>query len=247
MQNINKNLILFLIIIFVFGVFFAEKAFAWDTPNPVSMRIGVDFTPTNDINVWNGSGNNNNTTNPVPSIYSVSPTSSNLNSNTTITVSGTNFVMGSVIRFNNVEKPTTYLNSGTLRAQLNSYELSNTGSFPISVYNPGPGGGISNTIMFNVANGYTGNSNANGTTVSTVKKTTTVAKTNTTSSTSNIANSTKNTDSNLAANAIFGAGSFIPGNFLQWLIVMILILLIVFLWRKIYVTDQDRAIPLKHA
>lgn len=51
---------------------------------------------------------------------------------------------------------------------------------------------------------------------------------------------------NLAGSAIL-AGSFRPFTLMNWLMLAILILLLVILWRKIYVTDKDRQAPLKHA
>lgn len=50
----------------------------------------------------------------------------------------------------------------------------------------------------------------------------------------------------LGANALFASNGFLPTNFFQWLILFIIILAIVFLWRKIYVTDHERHAPLKH-
>lgn len=50
----------------------------------------------------------------------------------------------------------------------------------------------------------------------------------------------------LGANALFASNGFLPTNFFQWLLLFIIILAIVFLWRKIYVTDHERHAPLKH-
>jgi hypothetical protein len=87
--------------------------------------------------------------------------------------------------------------------------------------------------------------------------TTTVARTNTTNNNvitngADVNNGTatvsKNSEDNsLAANAIFGDGSFLPNTLAEWLLLAILILLAVVLWRRIWVTDAQRNAPLKHA
>jgi hypothetical protein len=85
----------------------------------------------------------------------------------------------------------------------------------------------------------------------------TVARTNTTNNNvitngADVNNGTatvsKNSEDNsLAANAIFGDGSFLPNTLAEWLLLAILILLAVVLWRRIWVTDAQRNAPLKHA
>lgn len=208
------------------------------------------YCPNGDMNGCNGNGgfgSGNYNTNPTPYINSITPNSGNINESTTVTIYGSNFVYGSVARFNNVDKQTSYVNQSTLRVQLSSYDLANIGSYSIIVFNPGPGGGMSNAATFSITNTY--NNYISGTTKTYTKTSSTHNTTAVASNTkTNVSNSNSNIDENsLAANAIFGAGSFVPTNFLQWLIVFILILLIVFLWRKIYVTDKERFVPLKHA
>lgn len=53
---------------------------------------------------------------------------------------------------------------------------------------------------------------------------------------------------NLAANALFGANGFMPSTFLGWLMLGILVLALIFLFRKLYVSDKERKeTHLKHA
>jgi hypothetical protein len=192
---------------------------------------------------YNGNGNN---MNPIPSVISVSPNSGKINTNTVITVSGNDFVRGSSIRINNSNISTTFINSGTLRGQLNSYDLNSKGDYLISVFNPTPGGGFSNAVTF------TAIPNVISSTTTTSK--TSVAKTSTSASTkkSTPTDTTTKSDNGtqvkeLAAGAIFGYNGFMPSSLLQWLFFFIFILLVVVLWRKLYVSESERSTPLKHA
>jgi hypothetical protein len=250
MKNINKNLIPFFIIItFILGLSFATPVFATD----LSIRTGITFTP--DINSgqnWlSGTTSTSNTfiQNPIPTIYSISPNSKNLNSDTTtITVTGSNFISTSVVRFNYYDRPTTYVNSGTLQFQLNSSDVSSVGTFPVTVVNMGPGGGISNVVTFNVNKNpvvVSTTSKTNTTTASNAKKTSTVAKTTETNTTTNSDNST--TDNGLSANALFASNGFLPSSFLQWVFVFLLILFIILLWRKLYVSEEKKTTLVKYS
>ncbi|HNW71795.1 MAG TPA: IPT/TIG domain-containing protein [Candidatus Paceibacterota bacterium] len=192
-----------------------------------------------------GSGNwSNDDYNPNPSVTSVSPNSITKNSNITITVKGRNFTPESNIRLNDHDLNTSFINSSTLTAQLNSYELGTIGSYSISVFNPAPGGGYSNAITFKVTNPT--NASAN---------TTSKAKTSVVSSTANQATSansktikeTSDQESELASNAIFGSSAFMPSSLVQWIFFFILILLIVVLWRKLFSNKENESVPLKHA
>ena len=256
MFNKNKNLISFVFLsltLFAFGtILFTPKSasasyIGWQGENYVYCYYGDPINGCGGNSSF-GTGNQNNIINPVPAIYSISPRSSNLNWNTTtITITGSNFITNSVVSFNSSERSTIYINSGTLQVQLNSNDLTNAGTFPITVFNGGPGGGMSNSVSFTVTNRKI--TNASGTTTSKTNSRSTATKTTSNSTNTTSTNST-NSDSNgnsLSANALFASDGFVPANFLQWLFVLILILLIVVLWRKIYITDKDRAIPLKHA
>jgi hypothetical protein len=91
--------------------------------------------------------------NPVPVISGLSPTSvSQGASGVTLTINGTGFINGSVVRFNGVDKPTGFVSATQLTAQLAAADLLTLGSFPITVFNPTPGGGLSNANNFNVDN-----------------------------------------------------------------------------------------------
>lgn len=204
------------------------------------------FIGCKEANNGNTGNQNSNTINPVPNVYSISPNSKNINTTTSsvITVSGSNFINSSVVKFNNTDRQTTYINSTTLQFQLYPSDTSTLGDASITVFNTGPGGGMSNSVIFSVKN--------------VIAKTSTSSKTNKTTvastSTKNISTSNVDTinDSSLSANALsanafFSSSGFIPSTFLQWMVVLLLILFIVILWRKIYVSDRDKSAPLKHA
>ena len=71
-------------------------------------------------------------------------------------VSGTNFVAGSVVRWNGSDQPTTVVsNSGgtQLTAQISASDIAAAGTAAITVFNPGPGGGSSSSMPFTITPG----------------------------------------------------------------------------------------------
>jgi hypothetical protein len=71
------------------------------------------------------------------SIDSISPAVVSQNSGAfTLTVTGSNFVNGAVVKWNGANRTTTFVNSGKLTAQIDATDLQTTGVFPISVTNP---------------------------------------------------------------------------------------------------------------
>ncbi len=87
----------------------------------------------------------------VPSVSSISPVSKVQNSGAFIlTVYGAGFASSSVVRFNGVDRATTYVNSTTLTASIPASDLVALGVFPIQVFTPAPGGGLSVAENFSV-------------------------------------------------------------------------------------------------
>jgi len=79
---------------------------------------------------------------------------------------------------------------------------------------------------------------------------------NTTTQNSDTSNTTvsKTTDSNtndsyssLTANALVGSNSFLPTGLMQWIILAVIIVAIIFLWRYVHAEDKYLSEPLKHA
>jgi uncharacterized repeat protein (TIGR01451 family) len=89
--------------------------------------------------------------NPVPTITTLQPTSVTAGSGAiTLTISGTNFINGSVASFNGAAKATSFISATQLAATLLATDVATAGAFPVIVTNQTPGGGTSNIITFTV-------------------------------------------------------------------------------------------------
>jgi IPT/TIG domain len=87
------------------------------------------------------------TSNPVPAIASVTPsTIAYGSSDTTITVTGSNFISSSVVVLNAEHLTTSYVSSTSLTAVISAADLSHLATDAVYVLNPTPGGGISSAI-----------------------------------------------------------------------------------------------------
>jgi hypothetical protein len=92
-----------------------------------------------------------NLNNPVPTTTSLSPNSASVGSTSfTLTVLGNNFVGTSEVRWNGSARPTTFVSSSQVTATISAADVATTGTVPVSVFNPIPGGGISNSQTFTV-------------------------------------------------------------------------------------------------
>jgi len=91
--------------------------------------------------------------NPVPTTTSISPTSATAGvGGLTLTVNGTNFNAGSVVRWNGSNRTTTFVNSTQVTASITAADLANAGTATITVFNAAPGGGTSNGQTFTINN-----------------------------------------------------------------------------------------------
>jgi hypothetical protein len=70
----------------------------------------------------------------------------------TLTVNGTNFIGGSVVRWNGANRTTTYVSGTQLTAAITAADIAAAGTASVTVYNPAPGGGASNALSFSVKN-----------------------------------------------------------------------------------------------
>ena len=96
-------------------------------------------------------------TNPVPMISSMFPScvpagEQFVNSiNNQVTISGLNFVASSVVQWNGSDRPTT-LDPNSLdkiiTAQISASDIASPGTATVTVFNPAPGGGTSNSVTF---------------------------------------------------------------------------------------------------
>ena len=214
------------------------------------------------VDVLPDTGDNETSRNFTPVIYSISPNyGSSVNGNLTVYVDGRNFVQESLVKWNNNYRTTTFNGSNQLAFTLTPSDSEVLGNHIVTVFTPGPGGGNSNAVYFNVTNNIpyvipSGNV-LGASTVRVTPKKVAVSKPAITTATATPCLSTGNNTSTgsatgsesygtLTANALFGSPSFLPSGLVQWLVLLILILLVVILTRKIFTRDQ-RDTPLKHA
>lgn len=201
--------------------------------------------------------------NATPILTRISPSTVIRNTSKQLDVYGDYFTPNSIVKVNGANKPTTFINQNHLIAHLSSADTANLGDQIITVMNSKTGA-ESNARLLKVVNAA--NTVAKKTT-GTVKKATLV-RANTATATvgpdqvviiadrgtevyylDQSVNSDEVYDTEnrtLSANSFFSTGGFMPTNFLQWIVLFILVLLCVYLWRKIYVTDAERNKPLKH-
>ena len=91
--------------------------------------------------------------NPVPALASLAPQQTLVGAAALdVTLSGTGFVAGSVVRVNGSPRPTVLLSAGQLRATLGANDLAVAGTLQLTVANPLPGGGSSNGVALTVVN-----------------------------------------------------------------------------------------------
>jgi hypothetical protein len=89
--------------------------------------------------------------NLLPEIASLSPALAVAGSGSfELTVNGANFVQSSVVRFHGADRPTTFVSSAQLKAQIPAADVAAAGSAPITVFNPPPNGGASNAATFTI-------------------------------------------------------------------------------------------------
>src|SRR2546427_697917 len=91
------------------------------------------------------------TNNLVPTVTSLSPTSTNAGGVAfTLTVNGTNFVSGSVVQWNSSARTTTFVSATQLRATITAADIATAGTASVPVFSPTPGGGTSGALTFTI-------------------------------------------------------------------------------------------------
>ncbi|MGE0882993.1 MAG: pre-peptidase C-terminal domain-containing protein [Blastocatellales bacterium] len=86
---------------------------------------------------------------PLPRISQLTPDNALAGSaGIVLTVTGTNFVSDSVVRWNGQPRTTTFVNSTQLKADITAADLANVGNALVTVFTPPAGGGESNTLTF---------------------------------------------------------------------------------------------------
>jgi hypothetical protein len=90
--------------------------------------------------------------NPIPQIGSISPSSTPQGSSELqVTLNGQGFVPGSNIQWNGTALQTTYVSSTILNALVPANDFGSSGTVPLTVNNPAPGGGNSNPVSFTIS------------------------------------------------------------------------------------------------
>jgi hypothetical protein len=93
-----------------------------------------------------------NVINPVPTISGFTPSQIAAGSAAfTLAVNGNGFVPGAVVNWNGSPRPSAFVNSGRVTAQISAADVATAGTANITVVNPSPGGGTSNTLTFTIS------------------------------------------------------------------------------------------------
>lgn len=99
-----------------------------------------------------GSGGGDDTDDSAPSIDAnggFSPTSAIVGgAGFTLTITGTGFTGDSVVRWNGIDRTTTYVSATTLTVEVTAADIVGVGTVDITVFNPGPDGGESSVAAF---------------------------------------------------------------------------------------------------
>lgn len=89
--------------------------------------------------------------NPLPTITTLAPTTAQSGGAAfLLTINGTNFIASSVANWKGSPRVTTLVNSTQLTAAITATDLTTSGVSAITVVNPTPGGGTSNSVNFTV-------------------------------------------------------------------------------------------------
>jgi 6-phosphogluconolactonase len=91
---------------------------------------------------------------PVPTIASLSPAMTvNGGAGFTLIVNGSDFVLTSVVQWNGSNRSTTFVSSSQVTAEVSATDIATAGAATITVFNPTPGGGSSNSATFTITTG----------------------------------------------------------------------------------------------
>jgi hypothetical protein len=89
--------------------------------------------------------------NPVPTASSLSPSDTAAGGPALkLTVTGTNFVSGSVVQWNSSGRATTFVSATQLTATILASDIATAGTASVTVLNPSPGGGTSGALTFTI-------------------------------------------------------------------------------------------------
>lgn len=90
--------------------------------------------------------------NPVPAVATLTPaTAASGSAAFTLRLDGTGFIPASEVRWNGVARTTTFVSYSRLTADIPAADLVAVGTANVTVFNPGPVGGLSNAATFSIA------------------------------------------------------------------------------------------------
>lgn len=90
--------------------------------------------------------------NPTPLLGSLIPSSGTAGGPAfTLTVNGAGFVSTSTVKFNGTVEPTTFVGPAQITASIPATAIATTGTIPVTVTSPVPGGGTSSSLNFTVS------------------------------------------------------------------------------------------------
>ncbi len=133
--------------------------------------------------------------NPVPTTTSLNPNSATEGGSAfSLTVNGSDFIPGSVVRWNGADRTTTYISANELQAAITAADIAAAGSASVTVFNPAPGGGISAAQTFTIDSVVANNPVPNLGSI----------------------NPTSATEGGSAFSLTVNGGNFIPGSVVRW-------------------------------
>lgn len=90
--------------------------------------------------------------NPIPTISSITPNSATAGDPAiTLTINGSNFISGSIVKWNGASLTTTFVSANQLTASVSNTLIASAGVDTVTVLNSAPGGGTSNKALFTVS------------------------------------------------------------------------------------------------
>jgi 6-phosphogluconolactonase (cycloisomerase 2 family) len=96
-------------------------------------------------------------TNPIPTISDLDPGCAPVGAQAfTLAVFGSNFVAGSVVRWNGSDRPSQVFGTGEIDANIPASDIATIGTATVTVFNPAPGGGSSSSSTLTVTAGGVG-------------------------------------------------------------------------------------------
>lgn len=112
----------------------------------------IPYTDSNQLIIFRSSISGATTgQNPAPALTSLGTSSVTAGSaGFVLSVTGSNFVSGSVVQWNGSARPTTFVSSTQLTANISAADVAQPGTALITVANPAPGGGLSAPLSFSI-------------------------------------------------------------------------------------------------